>query len=493
MATTTDASDTGRGGTCAAASDGAHRVSAVLPATSSAPSGWVTLSRRTGPGLGEAPPVRTWRVLGQLVAAGALVLVVVAFLGLTASRRIAEQESVNDAARRTDLLADAVVQPALLDGVVTGDADALAALDAAVRGGVLDQDVLRVKVWDGDGRIVYSDDSRLLGSVFPLGDDEAEVLRRPATEAEVSDLDKPENVYERGQGKLLEVYRPVWTPDGTPLLFETYSRYDSVTARSTALWRGFAGITLTSLLLLLVLMLPVVWTLLDRLRRAQQHREILLQRAVDASDDERRRIAGTLHDGVVQELAASSFALAGAAERARRSAAPELAEPLRGAAGTVRASLTGLRSLLVDIYPATLHTAGLAAALADLVGGLAVRGVDVRLEVEDQADVGLVPADEQLVYRVAQETVRNAVGHAHAEHVVVRLRREGVDAVLEVEDDGVGFDVAGMLAAPADGHFGLRLLGDLASTAGAQLQVTSAPGDGCRWRLTVPGAGARHV
>lgn len=488
MAATTDSADSAGAGS-ADATEVAPRVSDVR-VVEPVEAGWIPLGRGAASGIAaEQRPVRTWRVFGQLVAAGVVVLVVVALLGLTASRRIAEQESVNDAARRTDLVADAVVQPALLDGVPAGDPAAIAALDAAVRDGVLGDDIIRVKVWDGEGRIVYSDDPRLVGRTFPLDDDESAVLLRPATEAEVSDLDKPENVYERGQGKLLEVYRPVWTPDGTPLLFETYSRYDAVTERSTALWRGFAGITLTSLLLLVVLMLPVLWTLLDRVRRGQQQREVLLQRAVEASDDERRRIAATLHDGVVQELAASSFALAGAAERAERSSAPELAEPLRAASDTVRASIKGLRSLLVDIYPPSLQTAGLAAALTDLVGGLAARGTRVRLEVAPEAADGLAPEASQLVYRVAHETLRNAVDHAHATDVLVRLTRDDDVVVLEVDDDGVGFDVPHTLSEPPEGHFGLRLLSDLATSAGAQLEVRSAPGAGCRWRLTVPGTG----
>ncbi|QTE28162.1 sensor histidine kinase [Pengzhenrongella sicca] len=482
MAATTE--PTGSGGAYVEA--GTPRVSDVRAADSPAELRWITLGRGAGSGVpSEQRPVRTWRVFGQLVGATAIVLVLVALLGLTASRRIAEQEAVNDAARRTDLLADAVVQPVLLDGLVTGDPGALAALDAAVRDGVLGDGIVRVKVWDGAGRIVYSDDDRLVGRVFPLDDDEAAVLVDPTTEAEVSDLDKPENVNERGQGKLLEVYRPVWTPDGTPLLFETYSRYDVVTQRSGALWRAFAGITVTSLLLLVVLMLPVLWTLLDRLRRGQRQREVLLQRAVEASDDERRRIAATLHDGVVQELAASSFALAGAADRAERSRAPELAEPLRGASQTVRASIKGLRSLLVEIYPPSLQTSGLAAALVDLAGGLAARGTPVRLELAEDATLGLAAEREQLVYRVAQETVRNAVVHAQASEVVVRLSRVGGDVLLEVADDGLGFDAPAALSAPAARHFGLRLLGDLATSAGALLEVQSAPGHGCRWRLTV--------
>ena len=100
------------------------------------------------------------------------------------------------------------------------------------------------------------------------------------------------------------------------------------------LWRGFAGVTLSSILLLVVLLLPIVWRLLDRSRQGQQRREALLQRSVDASDDERRRIAGTLHDGVVQDLVATAYGLAGAAERTR-TADPAAAAELDRASETV--------------------------------------------------------------------------------------------------------------------------------------------------------------
>lgn len=437
---------------------------------------------------GERPavldrPVRPWRVLGQVAAASVVVLVLVAVLGVEVSRRLAESESVNDAAHDTDLLADVVVQPALEDSLLAGDTAAVARMDTAVRDHVLDEAVLRVKLWTADGEIVYSDEPRLVGQRYTLDPEQAAVLTDPVTQAEVSDLDGPENVYERGEGTLLEVYRPVWTPDGTPLLFETYSRYDVVTDRSGELWRGFAGITLTSLLLLVVLLLPVLWTLLDRVHRAQDQREWLLRHAVEASDEERRRIAATLHDGVVQELAATSFAVAGAAERAAADGNAPLAEQLEGAAGTVRASIRGLRSLLVDIYPASLRASGLDGALADLVGSLGGRGVPVRLELPDGGLDRHPEQVEQLVHRVAQECLRNAVAHAGASQVTVHVTEPGDAVVLEVVDDGAGFDVAAALAEPAEGHFGLRLLTDLATRAGARLEVWSVPGEGTRWRL----------
>ena len=351
-----------------------HRATRELPG----PARWIVVSR---PREDDMAPVRSPGRLVAVVAAGAvLVLVVAAVVGVLAARKLAERQAVNDAANTADLLAEAVVQPVVTDSLATGDATAAQTLDDALQDYLAHSSLVRVKVWTRDGVIVYSDEPRLLGQRYQLSADAREVFSHPSTRAEVSDLDKPENQYERGQGRLLEAYRPIWTPSGTPLLFETYSPYTEVDARAGQLWRGFAGVTISSLLLFAALLLPLLWQLLTRLRAAQRQREGLLERAVEASDDERRRIAGALHDGVVQELAATSFSIAGAAARAESSGDPALAEDLTTAAATLRDSIGGLRTLLVDIYPATLESAGLLDVLRDLAGTLRARDIEVDLD-----------------------------------------------------------------------------------------------------------------
>ena len=431
-------------------------------------------------------PVRPRMVLIQVIAGTLAVVIGVAVAGAFASRRVAEREAVTDAAHTTDLIARQVLQPAVTDGLISGSPAALKAIDGVVRQQVLSSSIVRVKLWTVTGRIVYSDESRLIGKTFPLGSEERASLARPVVHAEVSDLQRPENRYERGRGKLLEVYRPVWTPSGQPLLFETYSPYRQVSQRTGELWRGFAGITISSLLLLVVLLLPILWRLLNRITRAQSQREVLLQRAVDASEEERQRIAGTLHDGPVQEVAATSFTVAGAAAKAADSGQPELAEMLNAAAGAVRASIQGLRSLLVDIYPPSLTSAGLVPALTDLTEVLAVRNIATHLSLAEDAAARLPAAQQQLVFRITRECLRNAARHAAASNVEVRLFRHGHSTVLEINDDGAGFDPALAIDNPEDGHFGLRILTDLAVNAGADLLLATALGAGCRWRLEVP-------
>ncbi|RIJ77044.1 integral membrane sensor signal transduction histidine kinase [Nakamurella silvestris] len=453
----------------------------MSPASTAPRPDWIPLA--AGTPIREEVPLQRRRVFVQVIVVAVLVIIVVALVGVFAARRLAESEAVNDAAATADLLADTVVQPAIVDGLLTGDPAALAAIDTVVREHVLGDSIVRVKIWEPDGRIIYSDEPALIGLTFPLGEDERDVLNNPQIRADVSDLDEPENVYEREAGKLLEAYRPVWTPSGRPLLFESYFRYDEVTARSGQLWRGFAGVTLSSLLLLVVLLSPVLWRLLDRLRRAQTQREALLQHAVEASADERKRIAGALHDGAVQDLAATSFAVAGAAERAEALGQPELAAELRVAARTVRTSIGGLRSLLVEIYPPSLATAGLPTALEDLAAALRSRNIVVSLDFDEE--VTMSAEHQQLMFRVAQECLNNAARHSTATRVDLRLHRSKDLLTLEISDNGRGFDPNSKLADPEEGHFGLRVLGDVAARAGAELDLATAPGAGTRWRLRV--------
>jgi signal transduction histidine kinase len=142
--------------------------------------------------------------------------------------------------------------------------------------------------------------------------------------------------------------------------------------------------------------------------------------------------------------------------------------------------LRSLRSLLVEIHPRDLRTTGLAAALDDQVAPAAGAWVDATASADGLDD--LSDEDVALVWRVAQEAVRNSLRHARAKHLSVEVRSEGPVTVLEVVDDGCGFDPT---EARDRTHFGLRGLESLIAEAGATLRVTSAPGQGTAVRLEV--------
>ena len=166
------------------------------------------------------------------------------------------------------------------------------------------------------------------------------------------------------------MYTRIRAPDGAPLLFETYQRSSALISSGRQIWRPFAVALLASLFLLWLIQVPLAWRLARRLQRSQLERERLLVHALEASADERRRIAADLHDGVVQDLAGTSFSLEAAAQDRREPPSPGLRATLMEAATTTRASIRQLRTLLVEIHPPNLALGGLGAALEDLLAPL---------------------------------------------------------------------------------------------------------------------------
>jgi len=418
--------------------------------------------------------------VGRFALTGMAALALLTLVAVQILRHVGRSEATRDAKLETRLAGEGIVAPALPAGLLNGRPAAIAAVDRLVRRRVLLDPVVRVKIWNDRGRILYSDEHRLIGARYSLKPDELAALHDGSADAEVSDLAKPENRFERSYRKLLEVYLGIPGPRSTPLLYEEYLRYSSVAASGNRLWSRFAPAMIASLILLEISQLPSAWSLARRVRRGQQERESLLQRALDASSLERRRIAGNLHDGVVQTLAGVSYSLSAASEHLDSTRAPQAAKLVDRAAVDTRQSIRELRTLLVDIYPPALQRAGLEPALSDLLAPLEARGISTQLEVP--AGLALPTEAESVLYRVAQEALRNVAKHARARHVRVQAAHDEGLARLSVEDDGRGFSSTSEPAA----HFGLRIMHDLARDAGGRLTVETALGAGTTIRLEVP-------
>ncbi len=205
-----------------------------------------------------------------------------------------------------------------------------------MRSRVVVDPVVRVKLWTPDGRIVYSDEHRLIGSRYSLSAEDRASFSSKEVDAEISDLGRPENRFEKRFHKLLEVYFPVHTPSGKPLLFESYIRYSSVSATGRRIWLPFLLTLIVALAVLWIVQIPLAARLERRLRARQREREELLVRAIEASDVERRRIAADLHDGAVQDLAGISYSLDVAANQAETTPRTELRDLLRHGARRAR-------------------------------------------------------------------------------------------------------------------------------------------------------------
>ncbi len=239
-------------------------------------------------------------------------------------------------------------------------------------------------------------------------------------------------------------------------------------------------------------------------------RERLIAQAISAQEAERRRIAFDLHDGVTTALASMSFHL-NAAELSIAAAEDAVTdEPASAALGQARSQIASARMLgdlayhqtraaITGLHSLVLDDLGLVAAVESLVE--TAPGVEVSMQSDEPGDFEDLPDHAAAaLFRIAQESISNAVRHAHATRVAVSLRRVDDTVVLGTADDGVGFDVRGQeaartgVAAGGDaavegGHFGLSSIAERCALVGASLRIDSAPGRGTTVTVELPVTG----
>ena len=213
------------------------------------------------------------------------------------------------------------------------------------------------------------------------------------------------------------------------------------------------------------------------LRRQVEELRLSRRRLVDAQDTERRRIERDLHDGVQQQLVALTARL----KRASLAAPAGIQDELREAAADAVESVFALQELARGIYPSLLADQGLVAALCTHASRLPAA---VRVEVEPTLAGRRFGRElEAALYFVALEALANAQKHAPGAALTVSLRsaEDGTRLVLEVHDDGPGFD-----ARKAAGGTGLQNMQDRIGAAGGTLTVDSRPGAGTWVRAELP-------
>jgi signal transduction histidine kinase len=226
----------------------------------------------------------------------------------------------------------------------------------------------------------------------------------------------------------------------------------------------------------------------EETKQHQEARVRLLQQAIDASNTERERIAAGIHDGVVQDLVGLTFSLGAYANSdLSKLSTPELAElsALLGAgAETSRVATRDLRTLIIEIAAPKLKQEGLRAALDDLLHNIS-GNVETTLDMPDEID-SLAESQQALLYRVAQEALRNSMKYSEATHLKVGISKEEQSIVLLVADNGKGFTVIDRAKRQEEGHVGLTLLERTVKDGGGAFEIWSQPGEGTRITMRVP-------
>ena len=224
----------------------------------------------------------------------------------------------------------------------------------------------------------------------------------------------------------------------------------------------------------------------------QQERELALAKVLEASQQERIRLAADLHDGPVQELTALSYGLE-RVDRRIQAHGPDTVLPLLGEQKSHLTEVTRtLRNLLSELRPPAIDEHGLAGALK-LHGDAFAKQAKTSIDIDAQIDHRPAPEVETIVYRITQEALTNVAKHAQAGHVWIRLTADQDAVDLTIRDDGVGFDPAQAARLLNDGHFGLAGMRERVELGGGRLDLESQPGHGTTIRVALPARYASSV
>ena len=225
------------------------------------------------------------------------------------------------------------------------------------------------------------------------------------------------------------------------------------------------------------------WAVVLQILVRRQSSVIRQQAQQQATMEERQRIARDLHDTLEQELVGVAMLLDNTSKK-MNGGQPQAGETLNLARRLLRRVREESRSTIREMRSVTLEKRGLAAALEELLRPLAtVSGAAFSVEITGRP-VRLSGTVETHMLRVAQEAVANAAHHAAASRIALKLDYSPAKVMLEVCDDGVGFDPASPTVEA--GHFGLSGMKERADKMGADLRILSQPGRGTTITLSTP-------
>ncbi len=352
-------------------------------------------------------------------------------------------------------------------------------------------DVVRVVLYDAQARVLWSDDTALIGRRF-AHDNELRAALGGEIEAKIIRPGKEEHEGLRSFARIEEIYLPVrYARDGPVVAVLEIYRYPpaffAVIDRAlTAVWLlgGGGGFVLYAALfamarLGLVEVGPGMGVVGAERNAERRRSEEALRRMNQTLEEETKRLAHEVHDEAGQLIATAQLALADAALEMPASSREGVAKVSR----VLDEVADQLRRLAHELRPTVLDDLGLLSALEFLSQGVIKRtGLDVR--VEGSTAGRLDPIIETTLYRVVQEAVLNVVKHARARSVIIRVEHGPTHIRCSIRDDGVGFDAGGQPKGPRG--LGLLGIGHRVETLGGRLEIRTRPGQGTTLVVGIP-------
>ncbi|MGZ5399618.1 MAG: sensor histidine kinase, partial [Nocardioides sp.] len=361
--------------------------------------------------------IRRAVVYFALLSGGLIVLVVAG--ALVVAETETQRATEFDAEARGRVVFGAVQAGLAASGAASLDA---ATLDAA-SSETVEQTAARVGVravvlWDPSGTVLWSTRGTLIGRSFALDDEVVELFDRDGRVVADTDV-RLDSARPSGLlGNEIEVFAHIEDESGRPLVVEAYVDSASIGPSRTETLQLMLPIGVGAMLLFVGLTLLAGLQLVGRVQASRRERIKLLTTSLIAVDHERRRLAHDLHDGIVQDLAAMRYVLKGVIHVVPDGLPDDPRGRLERVSDVLEEELHSLRSVLRDLVPTETLGSPLPELLATMLERLVRAPVTWSLEVDPEAQT-VEPGAANLVRRIVQEGVRNAVHHARPTSVAV--------------------------------------------------------------------------
>jgi signal transduction histidine kinase len=226
--------------------------------------------------------------------------------------------------------------------------------------------------------------------------------------------------------------------------------------------------------------------LYQELQSKEQMRAELLRKIISAQEDERRRVARELHDVTSQALATLAVRLEALAA-VRGTNVQEMASKIEETRALLATTSDEVRRLIYALRPTVLDDLGLPAALRSCAANsLGAAGIEVHVELVGE-ERRLTPQVEIAIFRIAQEAMTNVVRHARADSTYISLEFKEKSVALQIEDDGIGFDLSEESSSTDVSRRGAGLLGmkERAELLGGTLRIITRPSRGTRVEVEI--------
>jgi signal transduction histidine kinase len=412
----------------------------------------------------------------RLVLAGVLSVTVLAVFLVVTAHTIASRYAHDDSAGRAAILAAVAASATTADDVATR-----ALLDQTMPSVAREQSVRHVVVWESDGVVLWSEDDGLIGRRFSMEPRMQALFTQGGAFVSGPGGDSPESAPSfAGADTAFEVFTLATSADGRRLVVEAYVEREAIDRQEGEFLALLLPVALAALVLVQASSFMSATLLMRHVQRARKARTQLVNRAMLALEAERRELAGTLHDGVVQDLAAMRYALSGVVHAVAPDTPGDPRRTLERVCEVLGDQIVALRGMLGDLVTPDVESSTLDEALHAVARNLVPPEIrcHVRVEVDD-----LTPRQGQTIYRVVREGVVNAVKHGPPTSIGVAVTTAGPLVVVEVLDDGPG---PGHAVESTDGHVGLDLLRALVRDELGTLRLIVRQGGGAHLLVTLP-------